>query len=414
MNQLNNFSFVQERILAVSDLLGLSSGQKQLLTAPKRVITVSFPVRMDNGKTQLFTGYRSQFNDARGPFKGGVRFHPTVTLDEVITLSSLMTLKTALVNIPLGGAKGGVIVNPKDLSIGELERLARNYIRAIYKYLGPNTDVPAPDVYTTPQIMAWMLDEFEVLSGKHQPGMITGKPESIGGSAGRDHSTALGAFYVLNVFMKKLALQSPLRLSIEGFGNAGAHFANIAFQQGHKIVTVSDSSGCVGNIDGLDVSALTKHKKNTGAVKDFSGGKNIDIDDFMSSDCDVFVPAAMENSINQTTASKIKAKMILEIANGPTTPEGERILAEKMITIIPDILVNAGGVVVSYFEQVQNASNYYWPKEEVFNKLEQIITIASEDVWQISQKNKIDQRTAAFLLAVERVAKAQADRGWVE
>lgn len=408
----NPFENAQTQLANAAKIINLDKNIHEILREPKRVMTVSLPVKMDNGDTKLFTAFRSQFNDALGPFKGGIRYHPGVNLDEVKALSLWMTMKCAVVGIPLGGGKGGIIVDPKTLSLGELERLSRAYIQAIYKYIGPTQDVPAPDVYTTPQIMAWMLDEYEKLVGEHAPGMITGKPLSVGGSEGRGFSTAQGAVYVTGEAVKKMGwTPSDVTVAIQGFGNAGSHMAKILYDMGYKIVAASDSKGGVQNIFGLDVVALEAHKEKTGSVVGFAGTEAISNEALLELPVHVLVPAALENVITAENAPRVKAKMIVELANGPVTPDADEILHKNAVLFVPDILANAGGVTVSYFEQVQNASNYYWTEEEVLVKLEKIMVRAFNQVWETKEKYKIDMRTAAFVRAVERVADAMKARG---
>lgn len=408
----NPFENAQTQLGNAAKIINLDKNIHEILREPKRIMTVSIPVKMDNGDTKLFTAFRSQFNDALGPFKGGIRYHPGVNLDEVKALSLWMTMKCAVVGIPLGGGKGGIIVDPKTLSLGELERLSRGYIQAIYKYIGPTQDVPAPDVYTTPQIMAWMLDEYEKLVGEHAPGMITGKPLSVGGSEGRGFSTAQGAVYVTGEAVKKMGwTPSDVTVAIQGFGNAGSHMAKILYDMGYKIVAASDSKGGVQNIFGLDVAALEAHKEKTGSVVGFAGTEAISNEALLELPVHVLVPAALENVITAENAPRVKAKMIVELANGPVTPDADEILHKNAVLFVPDILANAGGVTVSYFEQVQNASNYYWTEEEVLVKLEKIMVRAFNEVWETKEKYKIDMRTAAFVRAVERVAEAMKSRG---
>lgn len=408
----NPFENAQTQLANAAKIINLDKNIHEILREPKRIMTVSLPVKMDTGDTKLFTAFRSQFNDALGPFKGGIRYHPGVNLDEVKALSLWMTMKCAVVGIPLGGGKGGIIVDPKTLSLGELERLSRAYIQAIYKYIGPTQDVPAPDVYTTPQIMAWMLDEYEKLVGEHAPGMITGKPLSVGGSEGRGFSTAQGAVYVTGEAVKKMGwTPSDVTVAIQGFGNAGSHMAKILYDMGYKIVAASDSKGGVQNIFGLDVAALEAHKEKTGSVVGFAGTEAISNEALLELPVHVLVPAALENVITAENAPRVKAKMIVELANGPVTPDADEILHKNAVLFVPDILANAGGVTVSYFEQVQNASNYYWTEEEVLVKLEKIMVRAFNQVWETKEKYKIDMRTAAFVRAVERVADAMKARG---
>ena len=396
-------------------VFNLDHGILAILETPQRVLTVTVPVRMDNGVIRTFTGYRSQYNNARGPYKGGIRYHWNVTEDEVKALSFWMTMKCATVGIPLGGGKGGIIVNPKDLSKAELERLSRGYIQKIYKYIGPDQDIPAPDVYTTPEIMGWMMDEYEKMTGHHAPGVITGKPLALGGSAGRGFSTAQGGVYCLEQALKKLGRQpSDTRVAIQGFGNAGAHMARILSELGYKIVATSDSKGGVMTKgEKLDVAALEEHKEKTGSVVGFNNAENITNEQLLELDVEVLIPAALENQITADNAPRVKARIIGELANGPTTPEADEILFKNNILVIPDILMNAGGVTVSYFEQVQNAANYYWTEEEVLEKLKRLMVSAFEATWQAKEKHHLDMRTAAFVLSVERVATAMKDRGIV-
>ncbi len=410
MEKNSAFQNALRQLASVKDKTGLDDNIYEQLKKPKRFIEVSVPVRMDNGNVRVFTGYRSQFNDARGPYKGGIRFHPNVSEDEVKALSMWMTWKTAVVDIPLGGGKGGVIVNPKELSAGELERLSRGYIRAIAPFIGERIDIPAPDVYTDPRIMAWMLDEYEQIVGHKAPGTITGKPLSIGGSRARGYSTAQGGFYVLEEIVKKMRLGKNSEISIQGFGNAGANMAEILYKNGYKITAVSDSKGGVSNSDGLDIKKLEEHKKQSGSVLGFSGGKDMG-SDILETETDVLILAALENAVTADNADKVKAKLILELANGPVTPDGDGILDKKNTVIVPDILANAGGVGVSYLEQVQNAYMYYWSEEEVLAKLKEMMTKAFHDVWQAKEENKTTMRQGAYILAISRVAQAMEDRG---
>ena len=410
MEKNSAFQNALRQLASVKDKTGLDNNIYEQLKKPKRFIEVSVPVRMDNGNVRVFTGYRSQFNDARGPYKGGIRFHQNVSEDEVKALSMWMTWKTAVVDIPLGGGKGGVIVNPKELSAGELERLSRGYIRAIAPFIGERIDIPAPDVYTDPRIMAWMLDEYEQIVGHKAPGTITGKPLSIGGSRARGYSTAQGGFYVLEEVVKKMRLGKNSEISIQGFGNAGANMAEILYKNGYKITAVSDSKGGVENPDGIDIKKLEDHKKQNGSVLGFSGGKDL-VSSILEEETDILILAALENAVTSENADKIKAKLILELANGPVTPEADDMLDKKGVVIVPDILANAGGVGVSYLEQVQNSYMYYWGEEEVLGKLKDMMTKAFHDVWQAKEENKTTMRQGAYILAVSRVAQAMEDRG---
>lgn len=413
METHNPFVNVLKKLEEVKNLTGLDENIFLLLQEPQKILEVNIPVRMDDGSIRLFKGYRAQFNDARGPYKGGIRFHPGVNYDEVKALSAWMTFKTAAVNIPLGGGKGGVMVDPKELSKRELESLSRGYIQAIFKLIGPELDVPAPDVNTNPEIMGWMLDEYEKLLGHHAPGVITGKTLSIGGSQVRSFSTAQGGAFVLDEAAKKIGLHKGATVGIEGFGNAGSHMALILQKMGYKITTVSDSHGTVVNCMGLDVQDLIDHKEKTGSVRNYAGGEKFVGSHCFEQDTDILIPAALESSITKENADIIKAKLIVELANGPITPEADKILVGKGKLIVPDILANAGGVMVSYFEQVQNAYGYYWTEHEVMGKLEGGMRQSFEQIWAVKEKHQTDMRTAAYILAVERVAQAMKDRGWL-
>jgi glutamate dehydrogenase (NAD(P)+) len=413
MEELNPFKIAQAQLDEAAKILKLEPKVHALLREPMRMHEATLKVKMDNGSVKEFKAFRSQYNDARGPYKGGIRYHPEETIDTVKALSAWMTWKTAVVGIPLGGGKGGVICNPKEMSQGEIERLSRAYIQAFYKVLGPDKDVPAPDVYTTPQIMAWMLDEYEKLVGHKAPAMITGKPLELGGSQGRGDATSKGASYTIRDAAKHLNMN--LRKSttaIQGYGNAGHFAAILLHEMGVKVVAVSDSQGGIYNPNGLDHMAVMGHKEKTGSVKDFAGAKNITNEELLELPVDILCPAALENQITGKNADKIKAKLVAEIANGPTTPEGDKILYKKGIFLIPDFLCNAGGVTVSYFEGVQNTYNYYWTAEEVYQKLDKIMTQAFQEVLDMSLKQKVNMRVAAYLVAVKRVADAMKLRGW--
>jgi glutamate dehydrogenase (NAD(P)+) len=395
-------------------LLKLDPAVHSLLREPKRVLEVTFPVRMDNGQVKIFKGFRVQYNDARGPYKGGIRFHPQETLDTVKALAAWMTWKTACVGIPLGGSKGGVICNPKEMSRGELERLSRAYIDAIGAVIGPELDIPAPDVYTDPQIMAWMVDEFAKIRGHNVPGVITGKPIALGGSQGRGDATARGAAYTIREATKRLNL--PLKgasVAIQGYGNAGSYAAIILHEMGARIIAVSDSKGGIINEKGLDPNAVLQHKQKTGSVVGFPGTKAITNESLLEEQCDILVPAALENVITTKNASQIRAKIVAEAANGPTTPEADEILFKNKVFHIPDFLCNAGGVTVSYFEWVQNTYGLYWPVDEVHDRLDKIMTKAFNDVYDMHVKQNVNMRIAAYMLSVQRVAEAMKLRGWV-
>ena len=412
--ELNPFKIAQEQLDMAAKLLKLDPAIHSLLREPKRVLEVSFPVRMDNGQVKSFKGFRVQYNDARGPCKGGIRFHPQETLDTVKALAAWMTWKTACVGIPLGGGKGGVICDPKQMSRGELERLSRAYIDAIGMIIGPELDIPAPDVYTDPQIMAWMMDEFAKIRGYNAPGVITGKPIPLGGSQGRGDATARGAVYTIREATKKLNI--PLKgatVAVQGYGNAGSYAAILLEEMGARIIAVSDSKGGVLNEKGLDPRAILQHKQKTTSVVGFSGTKAISNEDLLETQCDILVPAALENVITGKNASRINARIVAEAANGPTTPEADEILFRNKVFDIPDFLCNAGGVTVSYFEWVQNVYGLYWPVEEIHDRLDKIMTKAFNDVYDMHLKNNVNMRMAAYMLSVQRVAEAMKLRGWV-
>lgn len=408
----NPFQNALKQLEEVKEIIGLEENIYEQLKRPQRILEVAIPVKMDNGKIKIFTGFRSQYNNARGPYKGGIRFHPDVSKEEVEALSAWMTWKTAVVNLPLGGAKGGVIVNPKELSLRELEKVSRGYISAIYKLIGPEVDIPAPDVYTDPRIMGWMMDEYEKLIGNHAPGVITGKPLSIGGSKARDYSTAQGAVYVANKAVEKIGLPKNSVVGIQGFGNAGSHMARLLVKQGYKIAVISDTGGTVANYMGLDIGKLIEHKKNTGSVANYAGAEEKGVRHCFDHEVDILIPAALENAITSDNVDLIKAKIIIELANGPITPEADEVLKKKNILVVPDILANAGGVVVSQFEQVQNSYGSYWSEEKVLLKLKEVMEKAFEEVWAEKEKHATTMRMGAYALAVGRVAQAMRDRGW--
>ncbi len=411
MEKNNPFANALQQLATVNELLRIDKNIYAQLQHPQRILEVSIPVKMDDGHMEVFTGWRSQYNDARGPFKGGIRFHPDVSRDEVKALSAWMTWKTAVVNIPLGGGKGGVAVDPKKLSDRELEELSRGYMRAMAKFVGPELDVPAPDVYTDPRIMGWMLDEYEKMLGTHAPGVITGKPLSLGGSEVREFSTAQGAVYVMARAAEKLGLAKNSTVAIQGFGNAGSFMAELLEKAGYRVAVLSDSHGTICNYMGLKVAAVAAHKKNTGSVAGYVGANNEGEKHCLEHQVDILIPAALENSINAENVNFIQTKLIVELANGPISPEAEKIINEKNILIVPDILANAGGVVVSYFEQVQNASGYYWKKEEVRSRLQEIMERAFDEVWHEKEKYRTTMRLGAYALAVRRIETAMKDRG---
>jgi glutamate dehydrogenase (NAD(P)+) len=411
----NPFEIVKKQIDKCAEILELSHEVTTILKNPLRELHVSIPVRMDDGSTQVFQGFRVQYNDARGPGKGGIRFHPQETIDTVRALAAWMTWKCSLLDLPLGGAKGGIICNPKKLTQTELERLSRGYIRAIYSFIGPEKDIPAPDVYTNPQIMAWMMDEYSVISGKPQFGVITGKPLCIGGSPGRGDATARGGMFVIREAAKKLGIDlAKATVAVQGYGNAGYYAAKLAQEMfGCKVVAVCDSKGGIYASCGIDPARAYEHKESSGSVCELSGVERISAEDLLSIDVDILIPAAIENVITGLNADKIKARIVAELANGPTTPEADDILYANNVHIIPDFLCNAGGVTVSYFEMVQNACMYYWDENEVREKLDKRMTAAYASVYDVSQQYDINMRQAAYVLAVKRVVDAMKTRGWI-
>jgi glutamate dehydrogenase (NAD(P)+) len=413
--RLNPFEIAQRQLDEAAEVLKLEPGIHALLREPLRELHVTLPVKMDDGSVKVFKGFRIQYNDARGPTKGGIRFHPAETIDTVRALAAWMTWKTAVVDIPLGGGKGGIICNPKEMSPAELERLSRAYIRQVGRILGEEVDIPAPDVYTNPQIMAWMMDEYSVIRGYNVPGVITGKPIPLGGSAGRGDATARGGMFCTREAGKVLGIElKGATTAIQGYGNAG-QFAHLLGEEllGLKVVAVSDSRGGILNPDGLKAKAMIEHKNSTGAAKGFPGAKEITNEELLELDVTVLVPAALENQIGDWNAADIKAKIIAELANGPTTPEADEILYKNGVYVIPDFLCNAGGVTVSYFEQVQNAYDYYWDEETVHKRLDQKMTAAFHAVHEMAQQHKVHNRLAAYLVAVNRVAEVVRLRGWV-
>lgn len=392
--------------------LKLSAEELAILERPRRTFIVSFPVRMDDGKTRMFTGYRVQYNDARGPTKGGLRFHPELTLEDVRNLAFLMALKCAVVNIPFGGAKGGIVVNPKELSMGELERLTRGYIRAIHSFIGPRRDIPAPDVYTDERIMAWILDEYEKLRGESAPGVVTGKPLALGGSRGRSYSTALGGVYILDEALKVLARHLDKgRVAVQGFGNVGANVAKILGERGYRVIAVGDSRGGILNEDGLDIGGVTRIKKEKGSVVEYKGARRITNEELLTLDCDILIPAALSDQITGVNASKVRATVVLELANSPVTVEADDILYERGVKVIPDILANAGGVVVSYLEWVQNLTGEIWEEDRVIRRLKKIMVSAFREVYNACEEEECSLRHAAHLLGVKRILEAERLRG---
>ncbi len=392
--------------------LRLDDGMKEVLRTPKRQLIVSVPVRMDDGSFRVFTGFRVQHNVTRGPAKGGIRYHWNVTLDEVKALAAWMTWKTAVVNIPYGGAKGGVICNPKEMSESELQRMTRRYTTEISLLIGPERDIPAPDVYTNAQTMAWIMDTYSMHCGYSVPGVVTGKPLSIGGSAGRNEATARGCMFTIREAMKALGLSMQgSTVAVQGYGNAGSIAATLLHQAGCKVIAVSDSRGGILNRKGLDPWEVIGYKAEKGSVVGFPGAEKISNEDLIELECEVLVPAGLEGAITGQNAPRVRAKIIAEAANGPTTPEADRILHEKKAFVIPDILANAGGVTVSYLEWVQNREELFWEEDEVNARLERVMVRAFNDVIRIAKNDRIDMRTAALALAIGRVAEATRVRG---
>jgi glutamate dehydrogenase (NAD(P)+) len=410
----NPFAMAQQQLDEAAELLQLDPAVHELLRWPLRELHVTLPVKMDDGTTRIFHGFRVQYNDARGPNKGGIRYHSGETIDTVRALAAWMTWKTAVVDIPLGGGKGGIICDPKTLSPGELERLSRAYIRQVGRILGLEKDVPAPDVYTTPQIMAWMADEFAFMQGYNEFGMITGKPLALGGSAGRGDATARGGMYCLREAGKAFNLKiEGATAAIQGYGNAGSFAHKLGVEMfSLKVVAVSDSKGGIYNPDGLDFQQVSAHKAKTGSVINFPGSKFISNEALLELDVTILVPAALENAINEDNVDRVKAKVIVELANGPTTPAADKALHARGSYVIPDFLCNAGGVTVSYFEMVQNSYDYYWEEAEVHKRLDKKMTTAFWSVHEMAQSRKVHNRLAAYLVAVNRVAEAVRLRGW--
>jgi glutamate dehydrogenase (NAD(P)+) len=414
ITRLNPFEIAQQQLDEAAEHLRLDPAVHELLRWPLRELHVTLPVRMDDGTTRIFHGFRVQYNDARGPTKGGIRYHPDETIDTVRALAAWMTWKCAVVDIPLGGAKGGIICNPKEMSPGELERLSRGYIRQVGRILGLEKDVPAPDVYTDAQIMAWMADEFSFLKGYNEFGMITGKPLALGGSLGRGDATARGGIICVREAAKALGVNlRGARAAVQGYGNAGSFAHKLGSEiLGLNVVAASDSRGGIHAPEGLDFEKLSAFKAEHGTVVGFPGAKSISNEALLELEVDVLFPSALENVITQGNAGKVRARIVAELANGPTTPEADRILYERGVYVIPDFLCNAGGVTVSYFEMVQNAYGYYWDEDLVHTRLDQKMTTAFHAVHQTAQEHKIHNRLAAYLVAVSRVAEAIRLRGW--
>jgi len=408
----NAYEVALENFDLAANALDLDNNVRAMIKYPERELAVSVPVRMDSGKIVRFQGYRVQHSTQRGPAKGGIRFHPNVTIDEVRALATWMTWKCAVVNIPYGGGKGGITCNPKDMSAGELERMTRRYASAILPIIGPEKDIPAPDVYTTPQIMAWIMDTYSMMKGYPVTGVVTGKPISLGGSLGRNEATGRGVFYTVRSSCEKLGV--PLvgaRTVVQGFGNAGSVAANLMFEAGAKVIAVSDTKGGIFNAKGLDIPAVVAFKNRTGTVAGFPGAEKISDAELLAMECEVLIPAALENAITAANAGDVRARIVAEAANGPVTPEADRIFDQNCIFLIPDILCNAGGVTVSYFEWVQDENHLFWDENDVNAKLEKIMARSFNDVFEIHVSRHVNMRLAANMLGVGRVAEACRVRG---
>jgi glutamate dehydrogenase (NAD(P)+) len=410
--ELNPFQIAMRQFDTAADRLNLDPGMREVLRRPRRALTLSLPVKMDDGSIRVFEGYRVQHNSSRGPCKGGIRYHPNVTFDEVKALASWMTWKCATVNIPFGGAKGGIICDPKHLSKAELERLTRRYAYEISAIIGPDRDIPAPDVYTDSQVMAWIMDTYSMTHEHSSPGVVTGKPTFLGGSFGRHEATARGCVVAIREAARELGI--PLKratAAIQGCGNAGSIAAELLAKEGVTIVAVSDSQGGVFNRKGLNVPELLAHKSKTGSVIGFRGSKHITSHEVLEAPCDILVPAALENQITLENAEHIRARIVAEAANGPTTPGADAVLHHNKVMVLPDILANAGGVTVSYFEWVQDLQELFWEERDVNQRLEKIMVRAFHDVHKTAQKYRADMRTGAYILAIDRVATATQIRG---
>lgn len=409
---LNLFTSTQVVIKEALDKLGYDEGMYELMKEPIRMVEVRIPVRMDDGKVKVFTGFRGQHNDAVGPTKGGVRFHPGVTADEVRALSMWMTLKAGIVDLPYGGGKGGIICDPREMSMGELERLSRGYVRALSQVMGPTKDIPAPDVFTNAQIMAWMMDEYSRIDEFNSPGFITGKPIVLGGSQGRDSATAEGVTIIINEAAKKRGIDMKgARVVIQGFGNAGSFLSKFLHDAGAKVIGISDAYGALHDPDGLDIDYLLDRRDSFGTVTTLFDN-TITNAELLELDCDILVPAAIENQITEKNANNIKATIVVEAANGPTTSEATKILTDRGILLVPDVLASAGGVTVSYFEWVQNNMGYYWTEEEVREKMTTKMVDAFENVYNVASTRNIDMRLAAYMIGIRKTAEASRFRGW--
>lgn len=415
MESYNSFNVAQKQILDAAKILNLDAATIDLLSWPQNEVKFTIPVRMDNGIVKIFHAWRIRYNTARGPAKGGIRFHPDETVDTIRALACWMTWKTAVVDLPLGGGKGGVLCDPKSMSLRELENLARGYVRGVAEHIGTDKDIPAPDVYTNPQTMVWMMDEYETIVHRHQPGVLTDKPLQMGGTEGRRDATARGGVVTVREACKIFAVNPKGKYAIQGFGNAGQRAALLHQELlgGGILVAVSDSRGAIFNSKGLNPRDLVTYKLTTGSVIGFPGSSPITHDEVLEADVDILYPAALENSISERNASKIKAKIVCELANGPTTPEADEILYKNRVHVIPDILASAGGVTVSYFEMVQDSYSYFWEEAIVHQRLDQKLTKAYHTVQDAMREKKVHPRLAAMIVGVARVAEACKLRGWV-
>lgn len=412
VKERNPYEVALENFDIAADALGLSGDMREMIKFPERALTVTVPVRMDNGRIRRFEAYRVQHSTVRGPAKGGIRYHPNVTIDEVKALATWMTLKCAVVNIPFGGAKGGVTCNPKEMSMGELERMTRRYASAILPLIGPEQDIPAPDVYTNSQTMSWIMDTYSMTKGYAVPGVVTGKPLSLGGSLGRNEATGRGVFYTTQSACEHLHLDvKTARVVVQGFGNAGSISAQLLAGLGAPVIAVSDSTGCIVNRNGLDIPKLLHYKEVVGKVSGFPDAEAIGTDEMLGLDCEILIPAALENMVHEGNAHRVRARIVAEAANGPLTPEADLILGEKGVFTIPDILCNAGGVTVSYFEWVQDEQHLFWDASDIYNKLERVMKTAFNDVLKIHLDRRVNMRTAANMLGIGRVAEATTLRG---
>jgi len=408
----NSYDVALENFDAAANVLGLNNDIREMIKYPERILTVSVPIRMEDGHIHRFEGYRVQHSTVRGPAKGGIRYHPQVTLDEVKALATWMTWKCAVVNIPFGGAKGGITCDPKNMTQGELERMTRRYTSAILPLIGPEQDIPAPDVYTNPQTMAWIMDTYSMTKGYAIHGVVTGKPIALGGSLGRNEATGRGAFYTVEHACAHLNIQMKgATVVVQGFGNAGSIAADLLHKAGAKVIAVSDSTGCVYNKNGLNISELIRHKESTGRVAGFKGSESITPAELLALQCDILVPAALENVIHADNAKAVRTRIIAEAANGPITPAADRILEASGVFVIPDILCNAGGVTVSYFEWVQDEQHLFWDAQDIYKRLERIMKTSFEDTLKIHLDHKVSMRIAANMLGIGRVAEAVKLRG---